>query len=60
MVLTIDIFEYDLPKFGIVDKIYFCSNLVLFHCFKLNTIIIDEHYHAFEVEKVNNDYIYVC
>ncbi|KAF0682407.1 SAM domain-containing protein, partial [Aphis craccivora] len=48
MILTLDIVEYDFPKFGIIDKIYFYNNLIIFQCFKFNTIMFDEHYHCFE------------
>ncbi|KAF0752245.1 SAM domain-containing protein, partial [Aphis craccivora] len=59
MILTLDIVEYDFPKFGIIDKIYFYNNLIIFQCFKFNTIMFDEHYHCFEVEKVINEPIFV-
>jgi len=54
MILTLDIVEYDFPKFGIIDKIYFYNNLIIFQCFKFNTIMFDEHYHCFEVDKLTH------
>lgn len=60
MILTLEISEFDCPKFGIVDRIFVCNNnIILFQCFKLNTIMFDEHYQSFEVKKENNEQIFV-
>jgi len=40
-------------------SVFFYNNLIIFQCFKFNTIMFDEHYHCFEVEKVINEPIFV-
>lgn len=50
MVLTLDINENSLPKFGVIDAIYLCNNrVVVFQCCLLSTIIFDEHFFSYEV-----------
>lgn len=60
MILTLDLCELDGPKFGMINKIYFCNNeLIIFQCFKLNATIFDEHYHSLEVEEEINNSIFI-
>lgn len=60
MILTLDIFELNGLEFGMINKLFFCNNnLIIFQCFKLNTVIFDEHYHSFEVEKEIDDNIFI-
>lgn len=59
-ILTLDVCEFNGPNFGIVNKLYFYNNnLIVFQCFKLNTIMFDEHYHSYEVKKEINDNFFV-
>lgn len=54
MVLTLDINENSLSKFGLIDAIYHCNNkVVVFQCCLLSTIIFDEHIFSYEVKHKN-------
>jgi len=55
MVLTFDIDENNLPKFGIIDEIYLCNNkVIIFQCLSVKTIIFYEHYFSFEIKHENS------
>lgn len=55
MVLTLDVNENSLPKFGIIDNIYLYNNkVIMFKCLQLNTIIFDDHFCSYEVTLENN------
>lgn len=55
MVLTLDINENNLPKFGIIDDIYICYNkVIIFQCLSVKTIIFYEHYFSFEIKHENS------
>ncbi|KAF0700218.1 MULE domain-containing protein, partial [Aphis craccivora] len=54
MVLTLDIDENNLPKFGIIDDIYLCNNkIIVFRCLSIKTIIFYEHYFSYEIKHEN-------
>lgn len=60
MVLTLDVFENDYPKFGIIINIFVCNHeFILFQCSQLNTIVFNEHLFSFEVSIKNDDKVFV-
>jgi len=59
LVLTLDLYENDLPIFGIIeDIVLFNDTLVIFKCKRTNTVMFDEHVMSYEV-KLDNDYTFV-
>lgn len=51
LVLTLDIYENDLPIFGIIeDIVVFNDTLVIFKCMRTNTVIFDDHVFSYEVK----------
>jgi len=51
LVLTLDMYENDLPIFGIIeDIVLFNDTLVIFKCKRINTVIFDNHVFSYEIK----------
>lgn len=60
MVLTLDIYENNYPKFGLINNIFVCNDKqIIFHCAQLNTTVFNEHFFSFEVGKENGPTIFI-
>jgi hypothetical protein len=60
MVLTLDIYENNYPKFGLINNIFVCNDKqIIFQCAQLNTTVFNEHFFSFEVGKENGPTIFI-
>jgi len=60
MVLTLDIYENNYPKFGLINNIFVCNDKqIIFQCAQLNTTVFNEHFFSFEVGEENGPTIFI-